>query len=136
MEDIIIPLAFFATVVLIVYFSIKYRNRAKELDHKERMLAIEKGVALPEMPDMPQTKRKEHNPFMAPFILMGIGMGYFAKWTFDSGWSTIGGYVVFFMGLGMLAAHLLNQRQQKKREEMESGTEFELPDKVDRDSKL
>ncbi len=134
MEEIIIPIAFFATVVLIVYFTVKYNNKTKKMEHEERMLAIEKGVAMPEMPK--KKKQKEYNSFMSPFILIGIGLGFLAVWIFDTGWSTFGGYIAFFMGVGMLAAHLLNQKYKKKSEEKELDSAVSLPDTIDTESKL
>ncbi len=118
-------LSVFSALVAIVYFTVVYRNKAKKMDHEERMLAIEKGVAMPEMPV--KKKAKPHNPLMAPLILMGIGMGYFAFWIFDTGWSSLGGYVVFFMGVGMLVAFLLNNKMEgKKKNEATSLSDSDL----------
>lgn len=66
-DDILIPLAFFAAVVLILYFYFRARNR-------ERMAIIEKGTDL----DLSKMKFENGNKYFAPkagLFFIGIALG-------------------------------------------------------------
>jgi|GEM_PF-5530911 len=87
------PIAFFSTVVLIVYFAIRasLQRRAMDYDHSERMYGAERGI-----PDLITAKThlsglsgsdKPKRPYLAPFILGFVGFGLFLahliSWDFD-----------------------------------------------------
>jgi predicted MFS family arabinose efflux permease len=65
MEQILIPLAFFATIVLIVYIFYTSRN-------KERLALINKGVGAEIFNKIPQASLFS---FKIGFFLIGIGIG-------------------------------------------------------------
>lgn len=103
--EIVVPMMFFATVVLIVYLSISARFRIKKLEHDERMLAIEKGVDIPISPIV-ERRQRSHNPYTWPFVLIGIGLalvlGNVFAWELDEiGWELI----PLLIGVGMLVSH-------------------------------
>ncbi len=70
-----IPIIFLICAVIVVLFAIKRKAQERELEHKERLLAIEKGQPLPMHPAKPENqKRKGRYPLAWPFVLMGFGL--------------------------------------------------------------
>ena len=72
-EDFFIPFAMFGAAVLIVFFALQAQHKRRELEHKQRMLALEKGLPVP--PSFIAEKPKAHNPYAAPFVWIAIGFG-------------------------------------------------------------
>lgn len=104
---LLIPiLAVFMTfLVPILWFYFDYRKRA--LKTKERLLAIEKGVALP--PDPVAPPRKPITPFdilRRGFISLGIGAALiiysFLSHGKQSSFVMGGGLIIFFIGLALV----------------------------------
>lgn len=95
-----------------------YRTKRNEMEHQERMLAIEKGVPLPTPP--PQAE-KSKNPYLWGFILIGFGLAMviamIIKGDNDWGW----GLIFLLPGIGILAASLLFARQKEKNGGKQNG---------------
>jgi len=47
-----VPLGFFSIFIFLGYFDYRSKKRRLEILHQERMAALEKGVPLPELPDL------------------------------------------------------------------------------------
>ncbi|MBT3232368.1 MAG: hypothetical protein HN356_06085 [Calditrichaeota bacterium] len=128
MTDIIIPIVFFATSVLIVYFAIQARTKQNQNEHEERMLALEKGVEIPMSPGRrknvtsDEDNPKHRNPYIWPIVLISLGTAMIARsmlsGDFDISWSLI----PFLIGIGLLVAHQLFQKQKEKREKNEDSS--------------
>ncbi len=103
--------ATFVTVALIVFWSVKSGDRRRKFEHEERMLAIEKGV------EIPMTPPKKRNSYSVPFVLGGIGLAIVIGGIFIGIEDWIWGLVAMFIGGGMLAAHFLNEKIKKKKED-------------------
>jgi len=107
MEDILIPLAFFTSVVLIVYFLSKYKYLIK-------MAIIEKG-GLVEFP-------KKRMPFLEigyAFIGFGIGLAIYGSIInlkgYDPSMVFLGfGLPLVFGGLGLVIAFFTRRRLERK----------------------
>jgi hypothetical protein len=107
LEDILIPLAFFAACVLIIYFGVQLKLKRLKMEHEERIMAIEKGVAVPQMPAV--NHHHTRNPYAWPLVLIGIGLAWMIAKLFDGdtpGWSLL----PLLMGVGLLAARHLYKK--------------------------
>jgi len=114
--DHIVSIVFFATVILIVYLALRARSKRNELEHQERMLALERGVDIPLTPSHHQKVRKCRNPYAWPFAFIGIGLamvlGNILTGDYDLTWS----FFPLFLGGGLLLAHYLYHKHQQLSE--------------------
>jgi len=107
----IIPILAISVGALIAITALKHNTAKREQEHRERMLAIEKGVGLPQ-PVIPPVKRK--NPYLWGFIFVGLGvaMGISLIIQGDDDW--VWGMVFFCVGLAILLAHNMHDRQIRR----------------------
>jgi hypothetical protein len=101
---ILVPLA----ALFVVFFIHLLRNR-------ERMLAIEKGVALPVVPQDPAAGAR--NLRKSGIILIALGLGLFVLLVVAAEEVRVGigvGAVPFLLGLGLLLEYRLLLRDLKK----------------------
>jgi preprotein translocase subunit YajC len=123
LTEILIPMSFFASIVLIVYFVNMNRTKRSEHEHQERMLAIEKGN---DIPIFPKRETKIRNPYAWPFAFIAIGlalvMGNIISGVFDLTWS----FIPLFIGAGLLIAHFIyrkhSQQDKKSNSEIDDTT--------------
>ena len=103
-------IGFFAVTALIVFWVIKASEKKSRFEHDQRMLAIEKGV------DIPMAPAKEKNPFIWPFIWIGIGLAMLISFGVigDEDWPGLWGLLPLFIGAGMLAARMLFRKYKKE----------------------
>lgn len=121
--EFIEPVAFFATVILIVYLALQARSKRNEMEHKERMLALERGVDIPITPSHHQKERKCRNPYAWPFAFIGIGLAMVLGNLFAGDFELTWSFIPLFIGAGLLIAHYLYYKRQQtpeKREEREN----------------
>lgn len=99
--------------VVIAVMAMKHRLKRNQLEHAERMLAIEKGVQLPPSMIAPASRG---NPYIWGLILIGFGLAMMIAMIIegesDWGW----GLIFLLPGLGILAANVLYTRDRKKDE--------------------
>ena len=106
MEDIIVPIGFFAACVLVIYFLAQLKLKRLKMEHEERLAAIERGVPVPPLPAPPHHTR---NPYAWPLVLIGIGLAWMLANLFqgdDVGWSLL----PLLVGVGLLAARHLYKK--------------------------
>ncbi len=126
MEDILVPISMFGAAVLIVYFAINAQFKRRQLEHKQRMLAIEKGMEVPPslIEERPK-KPKHHNPYTAALVWIGIGVGlvlygflFPTEWCAGPGFYSFG-VIPLCIGIALLIANSLNQKRlaREKKEE-------------------
>jgi hypothetical protein len=114
-------------ILLIVIWQLRVSRAERRLEriHKERMIAMEKGIPLPEMPDyeekpgaLAQTWSNLHiNPKWplgvgAIFMMLGFGVSlalWFSKEASDAGIWGVGLIGVFF-GIGLWLHYFLTRR--------------------------
>ena len=118
-EDIILPvMGLFMPILAIVgglgiaLAAMRHQARKAELEHQERLAAIEKGVPLPPAMVCPP-KRK--NPYIWGFILISYGLAMMVAMIIegepDWGW----GLIFMLPGLGILLAnHLYSNAKQRE----------------------
>jgi uncharacterized membrane protein len=117
---IFIPILMVMGGVLIAITAIITSGRKKDLEHRERLIALEKGLPLPEPIQRPA--RRVHSSRRAGGLVMtGIGIaltvGVSGTDGFDDGWF---GLIPLLIGVGLLIAAHLDKRefdQDREREE-------------------
>jgi len=114
LTGILISIGFFAAIVVMVYFGVKGWIKRNQMEHEERMLAIEKGAEIPMAP----TRVK--NPYVWPLVLIALGIamiiGMALSGDADQDWAW--GFLPMLIGVGMLIARSIFRKQQKKEEEI------------------
>jgi len=120
LEDILVPLAFFALVVIVVVVALGAQFKRRELEHKERMLALEKGLPVP--PSLHIEEPKQRNPYRAPLVWIAIGVGMLVFALIKSKASIAGlSAIPLCIGIGLLIANVLYLKRQSKGT-IDSGT--------------
>ncbi|HDS07748.1 MAG TPA: hypothetical protein ENO05_08990 [Bacteroides sp.] len=106
-EDIFIPIAFFAALFGIVYVVITARNR-------ERMAMLEKGA---DPKDLISGKPSVYNILKWALLLVGVGLGIFigalfATYTSLDEEAAYFASALFFGGLGLVVAYLVARKAE------------------------
>ena len=99
----------FVVVLLIVLTAFRNRRVKAEMLHRERMLALEKGLPIP--PDY-LGGPKRRRPFVAGLIWAGIGLGA-VVWGIIEGENDANawGLIPFFVGIALIIGDWLSARR-------------------------
>ena len=112
---IMIPITFIMGGVAIAIVAIVMAARKKELDHKERLTAMDKGI------DIPLPKEKKKRPAyltMRPWglVLSCIGVAQtVALWVTAGAIGGVWGFLPLAMGIGLLIAAALEKGEDAKK---------------------
>lgn len=99
-------------VLLIVISAFRNRRARAEMLHRERMLALEKGLPIPS--DYLESQKKRR-PFVAGLIWAGIGLGSVLWGLIDSeSDANAWGLIPFFVGIALLIGDWLSQRRNAR----------------------
>jgi len=111
--SVLIPIIMMLIPLVIVLFWINRNYKTRELEHQERMLAIEKGVALPE-PVQPSQKSKSNYPYTWPFIFIGFGLALILIYfIIDADVEAFGfGLISLFVGLGLFLSRYYGAKKE------------------------
>jgi hypothetical protein len=106
--------------VMIAITAVIMNGRRKELEHRERILAMEKGLAVPTAP-VEREQPKYSARRAGGLVMTGIGLALtIAMWAENGSESGVWGLIPLFIGLGLLIAGMLDKRewdeQQRKNE--------------------
>ena len=114
-----IPILAVAGGVLIAITAIITKGREKEQEHRERVLAIEKGMAPP--PPPAEVERPKYSSRRANGLVMtGIGLALtVAMWVEDGADSGVWGLIPLFIGIGLLIAGSIDKREYDERQRAE-----------------
>jgi len=115
---VMIPIVAVLGTFAVVVVAIVVEGRKKDLQHKERLFALEKGLPLPEPPE------KETKPVHATrrawgFVWFGLGLALTIALAANPdaaevnawGW----GLIPLFIGVGLVAASILDKKEFEKR---------------------
>jgi Flp pilus assembly protein TadB len=94
---------------------LKHQAKRMELEHQERMLAIEKGLPLPQIPSPPIHSR-QRNPYLWGFILLAVGTALVIGGIMDNERNLSEEMAVMFVGVAILLANWLFTRDRKRKE--------------------
>ncbi len=115
---IFIPILTVLGGVLIAITAVIVNGKKKELEHRERIVAMEKGIALPE-PEKVIKKPAFSGRRAAGLVILSFGIaltiGISVAESFHEG---VWGLLFIFVGIGLLIAAFLDKREyeQEKRE--------------------
>lgn len=121
---VMIPIVFILGSALVISVAIVMLGRKKDLDHKERLVALEKGLPLPDPPE------KERRPVHAArrswgLVWAGIGLALTIALAVNPDSADVNawawGLIPLFIGLGLLIASILDKKEwERMRAEKES----------------
>ncbi len=108
---IMIPIVFLLAALAIVITAIIMDGRQKELKHRERLIAMEKGLPIPELPKI--EKRPAHLTLRAwGFVLAAVGLAVTIGITAEAGFvHGVWGFVPLFVGIVLLFAARLERKE-------------------------
>ena len=115
---IFIPILFVLGGVLIAITAVIANAKKRELEHRERVVAMEKGILLPE-PEKTVKKPAFSGRRAAGLVIFGLGLALtIALSVAESIHEGVWGLLCMFVGLGLLVAAFLDKREyeQEKRE--------------------
>jgi len=112
-----IPILAVCGGVLIAITAIIVKGRKEEQEHRERVVAMEKGVAVP-APVVAEVERPKHTDRRAGGLVMtGIGLALtIAISVSDRFESGVWGLIPLFIGIGLLIAGTVDKREMEERE--------------------
>jgi len=92
------------------------------MEHEERMLAIERGIALP-----PHPEKKIRNPYKWPAIFIAIGLAATSALLIQGGDYSAWGVMPILVGVGLILAHMYNQRERRRQEKAKETSPLAWP---------
>lgn len=109
-----IPILIVMGGILITIVAIVINGRNKDLEHRERLIAMEKGLALPEPP--PVKERPKYSSRRANgLVLTGIGLAITIAITVSDGSRDgVWGLIPLFIGIGLLVASHLDKKEWER----------------------
>lgn len=119
---IFIPIMAVLGGVLIAITAIITQGRKKDLEHRERIVALEKGIALPE--PVPQVKKPAYSGRRAAgLVILGFGIALtISISTAESFQEGVWGLLFVFVGVGLLIAAALDKKEyEAEKLEKEGG---------------
>ena len=116
---IFIPILGVLGGIMIAIVAVIVKGRNKDLEHRERLMAMEKGIALPE-PKQEYRRPTYSGRRVAGLMILGFGLALsIALWTDAGAEGGVWGLLFVFTGIGLLIAAALDKREYEaaKREE-------------------
>ena len=115
-----IPILAVCGGVLIAITAIIVNGRKKEQEHRERLIAMEKGIPLPE-PAQEVERPKFSNRRANGLVMTGIGLALTIAMTANDGFETgVWGLIPLFIGIGLLVAGSIDKREYEDRQRAET----------------
>lgn len=115
---VFIPIVVVIGVFVTVVVSIIYQNKRKELEHKERLLAMEKGIEIPEPP--PRSKKRPRHLALRTWgiVILGVGIAVVLGISGEAGAvHGLWGLILVFMGLGLIISAALERKDIERMDE-------------------
>ena len=109
---VFIPIVAVLGGVFIAVTAVVMNGRRKELEHRERILALEKGVALPTEVTVEGERPKHSGRRANGLVMTGIGLALtIALWAEEGAEGGLWGLIPLFIGIGLLVAGSLDKRE-------------------------
>jgi hypothetical protein len=106
--------------ILIAITAIVMQARRKDLEHRERIIAMEKGIALPVDAPVKQERPRYSSRRANGLVLTGIGIALtISMWVEDGPDDGIWGLIPLFIGIGLLIAAHLDKKEWERDRELE-----------------
>lgn len=115
---VMIPVIAVIGGVLIAITGIIVGGRKKDLEHKERLVAMEKGLPLPE-PERDEPKPVHSGRRATGLVMFGIGLAVtIALWATPDAREAWGwGLVPLLIGVGLIIAAILDKKEYDARQQ-------------------
>jgi uncharacterized protein DUF6249 len=111
-----IPILAVCGGVLIAITAIIVKGRKEEQEHRERVVAMEKGI-LPPPPPQEVEKPKYSSRRANGLVMTGIGLALTVAMSVADGVeSGVWGLIPLFIGIGLLVAGAIDKREHEERE--------------------
>jgi hypothetical protein len=117
-----IPILFVMGGILIAITAIVMQARRKDLEHRERIIAMEKGLPIPIEPAAAKQERPKYSNRRANgLVLTGIGIALtIAMWVEDGASTGVWGLIPLFIGIGLLIASHLDKQEWEREQSQRS----------------
>jgi hypothetical protein len=122
---VMIPIVFLLGAALVISVAIVMAGRKKDLEHKERLVALEKGMPLPDPPE------KETRPVHAArrawgLVWVGLGLALTIGLATNPNSAEVNawawGLIPLFIGVGLMIASILDKKEFEERRNREAGS--------------
>jgi len=112
MVAVFIPIVAVLGGVFIAVTAVVMNGRRKELEHRERILALEKGLPIPS-PAIERERPKYSGRRTNGFVMAGIGLALTIALSAEEGFADGGvwGLIPLFIGIGLLIAGTMDKRE-------------------------
>ena len=112
---LLIPIIAVLGGMALAIVSVIMKGKEEELKHKERIIAMEKGMAVPEMPK--EEKRTSYSRYRTWGLVMTLlGLALIAQKLVSGNSSAMtGGIIVAAIGIGLLLAAWFEKRDMEKK---------------------
>jgi len=112
---LLIPILAVIGGIALAIVGIITKSREEELKHKERIVAMEKGLPVPEMPKEEQRPRSaRHRTWGIVLTFLGVAL-IVLRLVSDNYATMTGGVIVTAIGLAFLCAAWFDRRDAEKR---------------------
>jgi hypothetical protein len=112
---IMIPIVTIIGGIAVAIVAIVMAGRKKELEHKERLTAMEKGVQLPELPLEPKRPAYLQNR-SAGLVMTFLGIALtIAIWVPAGAQGGVWGLIPLAIGIGLLVSSALEKKEVEKQ---------------------
>ena len=89
--------------------------RKKELEHKERLIAMEKGIEIPQT-QQPEARPPYRSNRTAGLVMTLIGVAVtIANWTVGGATAGVWGFIPLAIGIGLLISSALEKNEVEKK---------------------
>ena len=117
---VFIPILFLCGAIVTAIVAVIVNGRNKELEHRERLIALEKGIPLPEPRIVQKPQRPIHSIRRAwGLIFIGIGVALIIAISAhpDAGLTGgVWGLLPLFIGIGLIVGAMLDKKEYEQRE--------------------
>jgi hypothetical protein len=126
---LLIPILFVCGSIVVAIVAIIVQGRNKDLEHRERLIAMEKGIPLPEPPAACIKPAKPQRPIHSlrrswGLVFVGIGIALFTILASLAGlkygaW----GMLPLLIGAGLITGAVLDKKEFEEREKFKTSNE-------------
>ncbi|HEX6791125.1 MAG TPA: DUF6249 domain-containing protein [Candidatus Krumholzibacteria bacterium] len=117
---VFIPILGVCGGVLIAITAVIVNGRKKEQEHRERVLALEKGIALPPAAQEAVERPKFSNRRANGMVMTGIGLALtIAMWVNEGSEAGVWGLIPLLIGIGLLIAGAIDKREYEEKQRLQ-----------------
>lgn len=117
---VMIPIVLLFGGVIVAIVAIVAAAKNKELEHKEKIVAMEKGIEYPR--EEPRERRVHVGRRAAGLVFVGLGLALtIAIWVAAGAIGGVWGLVPLFIGIGLLIAASIDKKEYEQRKMEDRG---------------